>query len=741
MKKKRSSFFRFMLPFICIFAIPILLWLFSNTYVVNKNDEKVLTVMMDTFERHVDIVDSDLNQIESFVYSLGMNSELGEFFNANETKTSYLGMKKIQQTMGTYDIGGMPILNVYLYNRSNNVLIDRNNPYRDSQDYFGTKALSLSEETDEIVNRLRKGEWENGFTTTKKYVYDGEEREILEYVRTVPFLKTNGKNANITVLVDNDKIVNTLTGFIDENECELYVFEKSGELILQKGAGSVAAEVDHGPQESSGWKEYSNSGKKYYRFICNSSENDWQYVVYIQEKYLFADAHKFGMTLNAITFLSFVLAIMLSAYFAFGRKKTYTNMKRMLGVSDVENKRFSTRMSEFSLLQPYIENVLVEKERAYDELSRIKQYDDERILYLLFSGFFNNEEKTQSIIADSSLNISGKHHIVMFVETDEDGISLNNSLEDNLKQYLEKEFCVFENDPGQMALLFSFDDDCVEFTEWLKDKLNSYHDEIFQYINACFGIGNVTDKFTSISKSFEEAKQVVVYNKVVGTEHMFFYDLPEKDTDYYYPVETENSMLNSILCSDYRTAKDTLQQIYRENFVLRELPLNKIEDLISEINLGLMRIQKETKNVKKYDFKKFTVSSFFTFAENFIEEACMETISNSEEKTQSLFDEITVYVKENYNNPDLSLVDVSSKFAISVTYVSRLFKRKMGINFYVFLESLRINKACEMLREGRVPIKEITTQVGYTNDATFRRAFKRKKGVSPSSYMKKKENI
>ena len=47
---------------------------------------------------------------------------------------------------------------------------------------------------------------------------------------------------------------------------------------------------------------------------------------------------------------------------------------------------------------------------------------------------------------------------------------------------------------------------------------------------------------------------------------------------------------------------------------------------------------------------------------------------------------------------------------------------------------LRIERAIELIQEGKLKIAEIAEAVGYTNDQTFRRAFKRVMGVSPTAY-------
>lgn len=54
---------------------------------------------------------------------------------------------------------------------------------------------------------------------------------------------------------------------------------------------------------------------------------------------------------------------------------------------------------------------------------------------------------------------------------------------------------------------------------------------------------------------------------------------------------------------------------------------------------------------------------------------------------------------------------------------------------------VRIEAACEMLSDKSLTIKAISEKVGYSSDVSFRRAFKRVLGISPSEFIKKFHTI
>lgn len=94
---------------------------------------------------------------------------------------------------------------------------------------------------------------------------------------------------------------------------------------------------------------------------------------------------------------------------------------------------------------------------------------------------------------------------------------------------------------------------------------------------------------------------------------------------------------------------------------------------------------------------------------------------------------ICEFIDANYADKQLSLTVVAEKFGLSETYLSRLFKAQKGVNYSEYLERLRINRACELLSEGR-SVEVTADQTGYNSVTVFRAAFKRICGVNPSEF-------
>lgn len=88
---------------------------------------------------------------------------------------------------------------------------------------------------------------------------------------------------------------------------------------------------------------------------------------------------------------------------------------------------------------------------------------------------------------------------------------------------------------------------------------------------------------------------------------------------------------------------------------------------------------------------------------------------------------------ENYDS-DISLQSISDELHISRYYISHLFSRKLHTGFNDYINSLRISRACEILKANDSPITEIAYAVGYNSIRTFNRCFLHIMNMSPKDY-------
>lgn len=114
---------------------------------------------------------------------------------------------------------------------------------------------------------------------------------------------------------------------------------------------------------------------------------------------------------------------------------------------------------------------------------------------------------------------------------------------------------------------------------------------------------------------------------------------------------------------------------------------------------------------------------------------CIDYILKNQKDTDHIVDYVKNYINENYAK-DISVDLLADKLKISRTYLSRYFKNSTGINLSDYINTFRMKKACTLLQNSLLMVKDIAPQVGICNIGTFVRLFKSYTGKTPNDYRK-----
>ncbi len=106
---------------------------------------------------------------------------------------------------------------------------------------------------------------------------------------------------------------------------------------------------------------------------------------------------------------------------------------------------------------------------------------------------------------------------------------------------------------------------------------------------------------------------------------------------------------------------------------------------------------------------------------------------------QTIAQTITSYFQENYMKK-ISVEEIARSSYLSTTYITKIYKEITGDTPINYLIRLRMEKALEILREGHFSIQDVAKKVGYDDPYYFSKLFKKRFGISPSSY-KRQEQI
>lgn len=116
-------------------------------------------------------------------------------------------------------------------------------------------------------------------------------------------------------------------------------------------------------------------------------------------------------------------------------------------------------------------------------------------------------------------------------------------------------------------------------------------------------------------------------------------------------------------------------------------------------------------------------------------EALATSVADSlSEQDRKFMDELYALMEKRAAEFDLNVATISHDLLISQSKFTYKLKELTGETPGNFFRKYKLNKAAQLLREGKYTASEIATMVGFSTAAHFSVAFKKQFGVSPSDY-------
>lgn len=91
------------------------------------------------------------------------------------------------------------------------------------------------------------------------------------------------------------------------------------------------------------------------------------------------------------------------------------------------------------------------------------------------------------------------------------------------------------------------------------------------------------------------------------------------------------------------------------------------------------------------------------------------------------------YVSEHFTEP-LTLESTARALGISRIHLSHIFSQQLRINFRQYINILRIDRACTLLRDPGYSVSQVADLCGYGNSRTFHRAFQAQRNMAPNQF-------
>jgi len=255
----------------------------------------------------------------------------------------------------------------------------------------------------------------------------------------------------------------------------------------------------------------------------------------------------------------------------------------------------------------------------------------------------------------------------------------------------------------------------------------------------CYGMPHVKNAYYQTIQALS-----IAYNE--RKTGFFDYKKRRLETNHeFYSWEMIDDIYYSLDAMDYnRIEKSIASELDR----IREYESQELAPMIymSLLSLLFSYIVKSGRNIDDIfgkDFHPYSIltgSIPYTKKRSFIYSCYKKTIDYKKENIDAaayqIAEQAKSYIDRNYQNPDLTIADISKELRVNQTYLRSMFKSKYHMTMSSYITSVRMKKARELILEGVHKLSSISYSVGYNDVSYFSKCYKKFYGYLPSATRK-----
>ncbi len=252
---------------------------------------------------------------------------------------------------------------------------------------------------------------------------------------------------------------------------------------------------------------------------------------------------------------------------------------------------------------------------------------------------------------------------------------------------------------------------------------------------------------SNIPAAYHESLKALDYSVFIACRPVVhFEEMKDKTRMYYdFPVETEAKLINAVKSGNVKQVKEVMERLYHSNFTEKQTApelgrilfanlLSTLFKLLNALNVRYEELFDPKEMPLESLYQVNTVDEWYELILFCFEMVCSHVNKQRETPSSQLLQKIKQYIHDNGTDPMISLVTIADQFQITPQYLSAFFKKQSGSNITDYLAQVRIERAKKLMQDPEMTITQISQMVGYNNNVSFIRVFKRHEGITPGKY-------
>ncbi|MFD2615114.1 AraC family transcriptional regulator [Paenibacillus gansuensis] len=279
----------------------------------------------------------------------------------------------------------------------------------------------------------------------------------------------------------------------------------------------------------------------------------------------------------------------------------------------------------------------------------------------------------------------------------------------------------------------------------IQEVINGYYK-----LSLSMTVSDLILEHTAISEGYAAVTQYSMYKLLYGKNAILTPDKVRPNMEHFeyaFPDDLERKLSESIRTNDQDGMITTIHQIlkklsvYHFDHIIHGIlhVVDILKGTVREMNKNrVVSLYVDLSSLSRQVLEKETIEEI----EELFVQACTEIHDKlrqlDHDKNTALMDAIKEIIEVNYRDNNLNLQGISSILHMTPAYVGLKFKQSEFMSVGEYLNEVRLRHAQEYLETKSFSIKEIMELVGFLNESTFFKLFKKKYGVTPREYRLKK---
>ena len=292
---------------------------------------------------------------------------------------------------------------------------------------------------------------------------------------------------------------------------------------------------------------------------------------------------------------------------------------------------------------------------------------------------------------------------------------------------------------SSFANLNALDEQAAAMAKMFAGKMKVYHPSQISQIALLFYNCIITsvsgsDDYSALRNQYSEQNKINIDIQHYKKEHL----------TVEYPYDLEKVLIDNVSNGQVAAAKENVAKLLSTFSILEAGNMEGIKAKVLWLFAIIIRIASESdSNLNQVIDTDLDIinrlsetdsyNELLSVSESLIEMITKNMLTSIYNGRSQIVTKALQFINKNYKEK-ISLKDIETNLHVNSSYFSTLFKQEMGVTFTDYLNTLKIEHACNLLTNTNLSIIDVSLSTGFDDQSYFTKVFKKAKGMTPKAY-------